>query len=343
MSNLTDYDGAGWHEGSPRFREFNEKFPQQVHNYSWVLKKIWREFFSHPIGFAKLYMRKIWHFLNNYEIPSNNNYYLHQYFSYILRSPLNNFSFVIALAFIGIISSVKFRHTLSLAYIFAASLSLSVLLFYNVARFRLPVVPFFILFSGWGAYTLTQTLLQKKIPLFFTGLLVVVSIIYILENKQNAKIRIVDYGMLAEVFEKQGRITEAVKTLQMAVKQYPNSSHSYRKLGDLHLKRGHLPRAAKLYHKALYLDADNKTVLNNLGLVYLNQGKLDKGISYLKRIVAQSPNNRNALYNLALAFHLKNNTQAAQRYCRNLNKLGYKCPPQLLKKEQKQKPLTTLK
>ncbi|MBL7084348.1 MAG: glycosyltransferase family 39 protein, partial [Candidatus Aminicenantes bacterium] len=84
MGNLVDYDGLGWHNGSPLYKEYQQRYGEKVlYDYKWVLKEVLNEISNSPMAFFGLYMRKAYYFFCNYEIPSNNNVYIYQKFSYL--------------------------------------------------------------------------------------------------------------------------------------------------------------------------------------------------------------------------------------------------------------------
>ncbi|HKI47843.1 MAG TPA: glycosyltransferase family 39 protein, partial [Desulfobacteria bacterium] len=129
MGNLIDYDGLGWHNGSPRFKEYLRNSGGKIHDYKWVVNEVVKEIENDPLAFLSLYLRKAYYFLCNYEIPSNNNYYIYQKFSYLLRNPLMNFAFVASLAVFGFLASLRNYRENLLLYIFVLGMTGSVLLF----------------------------------------------------------------------------------------------------------------------------------------------------------------------------------------------------------------------
>jgi len=108
MGNLVDYDGFGWHNGSPLYKQYQQKYGDKIlYDYKWVLQEVLKQISNSPIAFLAMYMRKAYYFFSNYEIPSNNNFYIYQEFSHLLKNPLSNFSLIISLAFLGLIASLK--------------------------------------------------------------------------------------------------------------------------------------------------------------------------------------------------------------------------------------------
>lgn len=114
----------------------------------WVGEGI-RWILSDPGGWLSLLGRKALVFSNSYEQPDNQNFYHHRVFAPILRV-LPTWALLLPLAAAGAaISSRHWRNLLPL-YLIGGGYFLTVMLFFNFARFRMPLVPVLILFAGEG-------------------------------------------------------------------------------------------------------------------------------------------------------------------------------------------------
>lgn len=99
--------------------------------------------------------RKALLFLNNRELPDNYSYYSFTGFSPVLDL-LPTFGFVLALAVPGLLATAgRWRELLPL-YLAGGGYMISVMLFFNFARFRLPFMPVLFLFAGAGAVALNR-------------------------------------------------------------------------------------------------------------------------------------------------------------------------------------------
>lgn len=117
---------------------------------------------AHPGRDLKLLGRKFLLFWNAYEIP---NHYDLNYFKTVSKTMRFDpfvFSWVIPLGFLGVYASRRNWRKLLLLYLFAGAYLVSLLPFFITSRYRLPVVPFMIVFCAHGAVWLWQRLKARE-------------------------------------------------------------------------------------------------------------------------------------------------------------------------------------
>lgn len=102
---------------------------------------------SDPLGWIRLTGRKLRIFLNGYELPDNQNFDHHRLFVPALRG-LPTWSFLLPLAAAGIVLSAAAWRDLLPLWIVGGGYLATVLLFFNFARFRMPIVPVLMVFAG---------------------------------------------------------------------------------------------------------------------------------------------------------------------------------------------------
>lgn len=109
-----------------------------------------KQLYKHPLNYVKLYWRKIRMLLNGYEVPHNVNYYLFKrYFKTILSYKFIDFSIISPLFLIGIFIFIrKVKKELLLLYLLTLASSLGILIFHIQARYRIPVIPYYIIFAA---------------------------------------------------------------------------------------------------------------------------------------------------------------------------------------------------
>jgi tetratricopeptide (TPR) repeat protein len=105
---------------------------------------------QHPVRGALLWGRKLALFWNDHELPDNYSFYTFRQFSSVLARTLT-FGPVAALAWCGVVMTWGDRRRLAPLYLAAGAYMMSVLIFFNFARFRLPMVPLLLVFAGAGA------------------------------------------------------------------------------------------------------------------------------------------------------------------------------------------------
>jgi 4-amino-4-deoxy-L-arabinose transferase-like glycosyltransferase len=104
--------------------------------------------FKTPSIWCKQQIKKSLAFWNGYEIPNNSNFYLSRKFSGLLSLPLPGFVFIASMGIMGIIVSIQNWQKYLLLYLIVIGCFCSVMAFYILSRFRQPIVPFLILFTG---------------------------------------------------------------------------------------------------------------------------------------------------------------------------------------------------
>ncbi len=126
-------------------------------------RRIWRWFLSDPVEFGRLYLRKIYWFFSDYEVPDNHSFYTWRVYSPLLNLPTSHAALYGALAIVGAAAAWRDRRRLALLYLFALASALSVVLTYVCSRFRLQAIPFWIPFAAFALERFWETLRQRAL------------------------------------------------------------------------------------------------------------------------------------------------------------------------------------
>ncbi|MBU0759980.1 MAG: glycosyltransferase family 39 protein [Candidatus Omnitrophica bacterium] len=269
-----------------------------------------------PREYVGLYVRKIWMFLNGYEAPSNTNYYLYrEEFPTILRMSLFSFRLVCALAIIGIFISIIKRRRAGLAYIFITILSASVILFHIQSRFRLPAVPFFIMFAAYAVYYIFEKIKARdyRVSLFAVATLALLYIIlapdltYAGFRPKGGRIRFLDRTNLALSYIDDYEKDKEPCSLEAALRQcdlvlaydrrYPTA---YRIKGYVYFQEKEYKTSVREYKKAIIYDNRNPFLYNELAGVYFEAKDYNKAFIFTKRALRLFPGNKVFERNLAI-------------------------------------------
>ena len=312
MGNLVDYDGLGWHNGSPLYKEYQQRYGEKVlYDYKWVLKEVLNEISNSPMAFFGLYMRKAYYFFCNYEIPSNNNVYIYQKFSYLLRNPLGNFSLVVSLAFLGLITSLKDYRRNLLLYIFILGMTGSTLVFYNVSRLRIPAVPFYLLLSSAGIYSLFQFIKARQFMRFTITVVMIIGLIICLNMPDVQKIRENDYGMLGDAYFAKGMYDDSISQFKKSLTIMPENAMAHYNIGISFSKKGKREDAIRHFYEASRIDPKFVAALNNLGLMLCEQSRFSNAIRHFSEALRIEPENVSIQNNLGLAYAQQGNLKDA--------------------------------
>ncbi len=154
------YDSSGI--GLPR-TPMREKLANEAGgDISLTVKILLREIIHHPKAYLALYTRKIYMFFNGYEIPANLSFDLAKENNPPLRLAIINFRLIVPFSLLGIFLCPYPKKFRGLLLLFLAILSASVIMFHIQGRYRLPSVPFFILFASGALYWLMHDIFTSK-------------------------------------------------------------------------------------------------------------------------------------------------------------------------------------
>lgn len=277
-------------------------------NINYLISHISEDF----TGFIKRYLRKAYYFFNDFEAPSNISIYLYRKLSITLPLLLGHFSLLSSLGIMGILLAIKNKKRDFLLYSYTFSLSAAILLFHNTARYRIPVVPYYIIFGSYTINLIITWISQKK---FKNAVLAVFTAIILftvfLEPEVNIvnRIRAEDYNNMATAWKEKGNLEEAVSYLDKAIITNPLFSYGYFNKEQYFLSKLDWESAILYFEKAFFLNKQHieskdklMGALFNLGDQYLEKKKVKKAIDIYSKIQKLEPQNIDALLNMGVCY-----------------------------------------
>ena len=108
------------------------------------------------------------------------------------------------------------------------------------------------------------------------------------------------WKILAAVFKKTGRNSEAINANQTAVQLSPQDAESHSNLGAMLQDLGELEKAEASYRQAIGLKPDYAEAHNNLGVTLQGLGRLDEAEASLTQAIALKSDFAQAHYNLGI-------------------------------------------
>ncbi len=122
--------------------------PSEISSY-WLRRGV-DEIVADPAQFVRHTFRKALVFVNHYEIPDNSSYeYFQKHVSKMLTLPFPTFAAVIPFALAGMLLAWR-RPLAQILILFFFAYGSGLLIFFNLSRMRLPVVPVAIIFAGFA-------------------------------------------------------------------------------------------------------------------------------------------------------------------------------------------------
>ncbi len=184
---------------------------------------------DHPGDTVLLLLRKTGMFLNFYEPGNSRDYPSSRRFSGILELPLPDFSILGPLGLLGMIVFLRAFRRAFLLYAMVAVYAASLVLFFVLAHYRMPVTPFFALFAGGGIAWLLEALAGRRLRALLLGLALLAGSAWIvhLDLYRPAESRFMVEYNLANRFRMLGRRQEAIDAYRRSIELQPNyiSSH----------------------------------------------------------------------------------------------------------------------
>jgi tetratricopeptide (TPR) repeat protein len=304
IGNNSDYDktvgirpGRYWNKLTAEPQLAGYKTPAQGSEY--FFKKSFSWIRENLFDYMKLTAKKTYLFTGGYEIMRDQEIYPFRQYSVILSSLLwiHGISFpygmILPLGITGMLLMFvrrKANADSGMSALFALIYAVSVIMFFLSARYRLPVVPFFIIFACFAVSEFYGLIKQKNYKNAASGFLIFV----VLGSAANAK--------------------------QPPMQENFNSD-AYFDLGVYHQDRGDSSKAEELYRKALKLNPDNFEAANNLAVILLKRNELTGPPMLLKQVLKEFPDDREAMLNLGnMYFQGGNFYDAGYQYLKVLRK-----------------------
>lgn len=265
--------------------------------------------FDKPDEWLKLMGRKFLLLINNIEISNNKNIYFSAKDSVALTLLLNNgFWLYGSLGMIGMGMFYRKRYEYKLVVWFALLYGFSFMLFFITARYRLPIIPFMIIFGAaavdWALEKIkTKNYQPLKIPTIIFILLIIITSANFLKVRKIVS----PYAHLSlgNAYLKKNNLDEAEKEFLKAAEADPYYKQIYLNLGVIYYERRQYDKAEEYFLKELYVNKglESAFALNNIGNIRVQQGILEEAYDYYNRALAVYPNYKDGRDNLTKISH----------------------------------------
>ncbi|KPJ50548.1 hypothetical protein AMJ40_02490, partial [candidate division TA06 bacterium DG_26] len=310
---------AGWFEGyedAIRIAEETEGRqlkPSEISNF-WLSKGI--EFMvERPWSYFRLLMKKFVFFWHGCELSNNKEIYFFTRYSSLLKAVLWKswlcfpFGVISPLFFVGLFLSLKYERERRMHLVFFSGLILmymvSVVIFFVCARFRIPVLPFVIMFAAYALYWIVRELSRKNL-LGVMGYCVVTLLLGFFLNFDFAGLKKTNPSLmhytLGTVYQKKQLLGDAKREYEEALRVDPGFSKPYNNLGIIYSGEGNNEKAEENFIKAVSADLMNPKAHFNLGSFYLKIGEYEKASREYEIALRIIPDYEAAAYYGGLAY-----------------------------------------
>ncbi|MBM3332358.1 hypothetical protein FJY68_11020 [candidate division WOR-3 bacterium] len=275
---------------------------------------------TRPLAWLRLVGRKLLLFFSNYEVP--NGYYPEtaSAASLALRLAFVNFGLVLAFGLLGMVWAWPRRGQALPAYLFVAAYFVSALLFYVLSRLRAPVLPFLLMFAGFGLAELIDSLRQRRTARATVGLVAAAAVFAV---SLLLPVRRRDYS--AQAWTQQGnaylnehKMGPAIAALRRALAIRPSSYPARYSLVLALAGSGRTDAAAAEFEqlvKAAGPSSEARTLVSlasaRMAISYRN---FPQAAALYKSVLSESPDDAETHYLLGLVYVSMDSLMAAQNH-----------------------------
>lgn len=355
--NLTGmYRAPDFVRGDPKFEEadFQREAerqtgrrlkPSEVSGY-W-LKRGLAFLIESPSRFLRLLWAKTTLFWNNYEVPDNLDMYYFESSSIVMRLWLPVFGLAAPFGILGMCLCLPEWRRLWTLYLFALGYFVSVILFYVFSRYRLPVVPFLLVFGAEAVYRLSTYIRKGRLrEAAYAVLILLIAGIGVnaplgntynpsaidnlgavllqmgdLEGAESLFRQVIarrpDFAdarnNLAVTLLRKGDAARAIDELKEVIRLKPMLPGGYVNLGNALLKQGDFGGAGANYEKALELDPKSQEAVQGQGELLRQKGDFAAAAEAFRRAISIDPDSAGAHNNLAISLMAQGRHEEALR------------------------------
>ncbi|MCG2712136.1 MAG: tetratricopeptide repeat protein [Candidatus Omnitrophica bacterium] len=312
-----DYSYRGWKDNvwvssikTAERIEGRKMKPSEVSDF-WTFKAL-RFVVENPGKWFNLLTRKFYYFFNAYEIPENQSIYFFRMWSSLLRILVFSgkfisfpFGIICPLALLGIAVSFKKEKEVMLLDFFILSQFLLMIIFFVVSRYRVAVVPYFIIFASFALIWLINKFKQREYKTLTLSLILLFVMFAFVNTRffdaaaDNKSRWLFNLGT---AFRYKGQTQKALKSFIMAQQVDPNNLDAVYNLGVLYLEAGQYEKAIAKFEETIISDPDDSAAYSNIGFSLARQNKLDEALAYYEKALAIDPEDAGTMVNIGAAY-----------------------------------------
>lgn len=272
---------------------------------------------AHPYQYIWLQYQKLRLLFNKDEISDNYQYAYYKRFSRIVSNSPANFLFIASLGLLGMVLSIRNWKGLSLLYIFIISYSLSIVIFFVISRYRLPMTPVLTIFAASALYWFWIKISERRYLLLLPSI-ALLSLFAVFVGK--------DIPWLSDLnrhevlyregfdFETKGDYDRAEAKYMEAAKVSPQSYAAHFGLGEIYSIKKRPHAAVNEYRLAVQAMPMSALAHFKLGMAYIGTGNPDEAIKEFQASIELVPDQPQSYYGLGAAFEKKEMPDEAVRY-----------------------------
>ena len=275
--------------------------PAEVSSY-WIRQTL-AEIRRDPAHWLALLAWKARLLVSSTEIIDTESQESHAEYSWPLRvtGSVWHFGLLLPLAIMGACATWSRRQQLWPIYALAATYAASVILFFVVARYRLPLVPLLIVLAAAGLTALIGS--RRAVSKMTLAAVVIVATAANWPLHTAASQQAITENNLGAALYETGRPDEAIARYQRALALDPNYTPALNNLGAALRSTGRVDEALRIYDRAIAGGSPSASVYINRGNALMARGALSQAIASFRQAVAADRASRHARTTLARALY----------------------------------------
>lgn len=244
---------------------------------------------------------------------------------------VGHFGALVPLALLGLWATWPDRRRLVILYLMLGMYAASVLLFYVFARYRLPLVPFLVVFAAAGLGHAWQAgrawlagragaaggaggdVVGRRLPVALAAGLVVAVVGTNWPMLSRPLMQAITENNLGTALHDLGRFDEAIAHYRRAVEMRADYAPAFSNMGVALRASGDLPGAVAAYEQGLGVQPDYPDLHYNLANALLEQGRSDEAADHFRIALRAIPASASARNNLGIALAAQGQLAAATR------------------------------
>ncbi len=277
----------------------------------------WRFIREQPGAYLGLLYGKFRLFWNAFEVPVSTDIQYYERTALTHRILVLDFGVLVPLALVGLAYNWRRWRQLSLLYGFVLVYLASGLLFSVCARYRLPALPFLLIFAAQAIGQLIVYIKGRqgwRLGAFGLGVLAAAALVWTgVDRHQVDHVR--SAWLLGHVHLRNQRYPQAVQALEEGARQYADDSDMFNSLGVARERQGNPQGAEEAFQRAVVLAPDHARPWLNMGELFVRQRRLPEARHALQAALRLDPrpvNQAQALHHMGYVFLFEEEYQAAR-------------------------------
>ncbi|MBM80211.1 MAG: hypothetical protein CMJ78_06410 [Planctomycetaceae bacterium] len=192
----------------------------------------------------------------------------------------------------------------------------SIVMFYLMARYRFPLVPFLIPFAAAGIVNVRDYWKQAsaKNRAITIGIVLGVGVFSNWPLVPIEPMRAATLYNIGAQLDLEGRGDESIPFYEASLKLRPDSVEALYNLAHAESRRANFPTAVDLYRRVIELSPQYIDAHNNLGLTYANMRRFEEAEQSIRKAIFVNPKSAASYNNLGSIFAMQSNFDQATKH-----------------------------